>query len=522
MTSSTLRLGRVPGNGPSAGALLILATILATAFATSEAFGAMAALWSREEYSHAWLIMPLAALLLVHRYSDAPSGGTRWVGVVLSAIAAVSILAGVASRSQPLSIYGWILGIAGVVWASTGSRGMRVLAAPIGFLVFMIPLPLAVYIEVSNGMRHVSSQIGLTLMEAAGLQASLDGNVIALAAGQLEVAEACNGLRYLFPLLSVGYLIAVVMQDRPWKRLTLVASAVPVAVVVNGIRLAMTAALVDRYGMGMAEGVPHDLLGFVLFGFCVALLLGEAALLRRLPPEGRPIAFDALVPTGKSLSAATRWAWTAPMRASCAILLAAAVLAAVMPARIDNVPVRRPLTLFPMELGTWGGKPTTLDPAIVQALGMTDYVLADYMPQGKPGYAPVNLYVAYYATQKFGTQVHSPRLCIPGGGWAFESERRVAIPMPDGSATAATRAVIEKGGTRQLVYYWFDQRGRQIDGELKLKAYAFLDSITRHRSDGALVRLVTPIREGDEASAETELLGLARALHRILPTYVPS
>lgn len=510
-----------PHRGDRTGFAIVLLVLGLVALATSPALRATSIMWSQAEYSHAWLVMPLAVLLFAHRFATAEHGGDRLLGVVVCALSVTLMVAGWATRNTTLSIYGGIAGLYGLTWSCVGSRGMRDLTAPIAFLAFMIPLPLAVYIALSQAMQLISSKMGVALIAAMGVDVLGDGNVIELANGRLEVAEACNGLRYLFPLLSIACLLAMLLEDRIWKKIALVLSALPIALAMNAVRLALIGVLVDRYGMSMAEGTQHEVEGFAVFALCVGLLVLEMQVLSRLGTRGRPIAVDALLPDRRTLRALTRWPPSLTFAVSCLILAAGALLVSTLPARVELVPDRRPLALFPMSLGEWSGRPQSLDPLVLGSLGLTDYVLADFTPQAAATGRPVNFYIAYYASQRLGTQVHSPRLCIPGGGWDVVSQSTVEVARPDGTTSPADRVVIQKGDVRQIVYYWFEERGRRLTSETEIKVFALLDAVKRNRSDGALVRLVAPVTGGDDAQADRTLRDFIAVADPALRKFLP-
>ena len=182
---------------------------------------------------------------------------------------------------------------------------------------------------------------------------------------------------------------------------------------------------------------------------------------------------------------------------------------------------------FPLALdGGWRGRPDHLAPDVLAILALDDYLLADYTRPGEP---PVNFYSAYYATQSGGGSSHSPRTCIPGGGWAMTALEEHAVALPAAAGAAAplpplrvNRALIQKGEQRQLVYYWFRQRGRSLTDEYAVKWYILSDGIARNRSDGALLRLVTPIAPGeDPARADRRLAEFLAQVQPLLPAFVP-
>ena len=154
-------------------------------------------------------------------------------------------------------------------------------------------------------------------------------------------------------------------------------------------------------------------------------------------------------------------------------------------------------------------------------LKLDDYLLADYARRGD---GPVNLYIAWYATQTAGASTHSPRACLPGGGWRILDLRRTPIAQarPGATALEVNRALVAYGDQRQLVYYWFLQRGRTVTNEYLVKWYLLVDALWRHRTDGALVRLVVPIPPGmADGEADRDLQAFATAIAPHLSRYIP-
>jgi EpsI family protein len=204
-----------------------------------------------------------------------------------------------------------------------------------------------------------------------------------------------------------------------------------------------------------------------------------------------------------------------------ALLAATTIPALLLPQRVEVTPSRADFGAFPMQLADWRGHREYLESEYVNALKFTDYIMADYAGPSRSG---VNLYVTYYESQRKGESAQSPKVCLPGGGWKIEnlSERVVPAALTGGQQLHVNRAVIAHGSERQLVYYWFQQRGRIITGEYQVKWFLFWDALTRNRSDGSLVRLITPIVPGEtDVQAEATLQKFTRAVAPVLPQYVP-
>jgi EpsI family protein len=172
-------------------------------------------------------------------------------------------------------------------------------------------------------------------------------------------------------------------------------------------------------------------------------------------------------------------------------------------------------------VGDWVGRRDTLQPIYLDALRLDDYVLTDY--RGPDGQL-VNFYSAYYQQQDSTRAIHSPHDCIPGGGWEITRFEQRTFPAEGGiGAFKYNRAVVQLGSHRQIVYYWFQERGRRLTNEYTARWYLFWDALTRHRTDGALVRFVAAVPpDADEADVDARIMKLASAITPTLSRYVPN
>ena len=160
-----------------------------------------------------------------------------------------------------------------------------------------------------------------------------------------------------------------------------------------------------------------------------------------------------------------------------------------------------------------------MEPDVERQLRPDDYLLSDYKASdGKV----VNFYVAYYASQIKNNYPHSPNDCIPASGWNITSFHRTTY-VDNGMNWPVNRAVIQKNATKQLVYYWFDGRGRKVASENLARWYLHVDAVVLNRTDGALVRLVTQIHAGEpEYEADRRLQAFIRDAMPTLSEYLPS
>ena len=137
------------------------------------------------------------------------------------------------------------------------------------YLFFMLPLPQVLYLPLSLKLQTISSELGVALISLFGVPVFLEGNVIDLGSYQLQVAEACSGLRYLFPLMSFGFLFAVLYRGPTWHKLVLFFSTIPITILMNSVRIAIVGMLVSFFGTEQAEGFLHFFEGWVIFIVCI-------------------------------------------------------------------------------------------------------------------------------------------------------------------------------------------------------------------------------------------------------------
>jgi len=479
------------------------------------------------EFSHCLLIPPIAAFLIWQqkdRLELVPFDGSWW-GVALVACSGILLLLGQLGTIYVIVEYAYIVSLFGLVLSFTGIQAFRLIRVPLLILLFMVPLPSFVVSNLSSKLQLASSLIGAGFMRLAGISVFLEGNVIDLGGYKLQVAEACDGLRYLFPLITLGFLMAYFYKGAMWKRVVLFLSSIPVTVIMNSFRIGTIGVMVEHWGIAMAEGFLHEFQGWLVFMASAALMLGEIAILNVVSRERGTwrqlfgVEFPAPSPQGASqrLRPVPR-----AFLASCALLAAFAAISWFAPRPEEIIPTRASFIDFPMNLPGLTGRREALEGIYIDALKLDDYLLADYS-DGSGG--AVNLYIAWYNSQRKGEAVHSPRACLPSGGWQLSGFDQRTLPgvTINSRPLRVNRTLITLGDHRQLVYYWFEQRGRVVTNEFVVKWFLFWDALTRHRTDGALVRLVTPLpSDGSEADADRRLTRMASAIAPLLNRYVPN
>lgn len=184
------------------------------------------------------------------------------------------------------------------------------------------------------------------------------------------------------------------------------------------------------------------------------------------------------------------------------------------------VPIKKSLSLFPRELGEFRLTDTFQSSAdVIQLLGVDDYIQYNY---SSPTDGAVNLYVGYYQSVGVTGGYHSPKNCLPGGGWGIDSVKEITLPADvGGKQPAVTRMLIRKGSDYQVVVYWYQNRGRIIASEYWEKVYLVLDALFKGRRDGAFIRIITYAPNGDIIKADKAAQAFAVEALVQLQTYLP-
>jgi exosortase len=223
-------------------------------------------------YSHGFVVAPIALFLAwqqrdrLRRTASRPSG----FGLVVIAVSLAIYVLGSLGAELFLTRISLLGVIAGTVLYVFGPQYLRVLAFPLAFLVFMIPLPAIVFDRATVSLQLVASRMGEELLRAADVPVLRDGNILTLPAITLEVNDACSGIRSLMALLSVAALVGYFSDVPPWQRVLLTSAALPIAIVLNGVRIAATGLAASRFGPAAASGAIHATAGWIVFMLALA------------------------------------------------------------------------------------------------------------------------------------------------------------------------------------------------------------------------------------------------------------
>lgn len=498
----------------SAGGLLLL---------SNESLVELVKRWStQKEYGHAWLVPAISGYLFYGNYHQMPRGSSPTLAIVVWGIACLFALTGWVAGLFFIAQLSVVLSLIAILLLMYGRKAVCLQWASLVFLIFAIPLPYMIEAPLTAQLQLISSQLAVWMIAYLDMPVYLAGNVIDLGVLQLQVVEACSGLRYIFPLMSLGFLAGYFYRGPLWARTLIFASTIPIAVVSNSVRIAVVAWLATEYQLPVEAGVIHDLEGLLLFLICMIMLFIEISGIN-LVVYGRQktlwlkLGFpDVSASTGKNIFDLTVFNKPQVVIYFAFITLVSMYIQQLVEQKRQVSGQPTFLAAFPLRWDGWKGLPVTLPEITTSALLMDDYLSINYSHSNSE--IPVNFFVSYYASQRSGQSPHSPKVCIPGGGWniaLFERDSAKGLPF--------NRVVIAQGERRQLVQYWFVERGRPVANEYYKKWLLIKDFVAHGRTDGALVRITTPVHTTETLdSANRRLTEFRETVAHQIMFYLPA
>lgn len=201
------------------------------------------------------------------------------------------------------------------------------------------------------------------------------------------------------------------------------------------------------------------------------------------------------------------------------ILIVTAALFLHAHSRQEVLPPRLPLESFPAQIASFNSSDIPIDKDQLEVLGKGEFLHRSYDDREQPF---IDLFIAFYPSQRTGETPHSPQNCLPGSGWAPLENTRISLQMPGHSPFPVNRYVIAKGDSRELVLYWFWAHNRGVASEYWNKFYLVSDSIKMNRSDGALIRITSPLLPGETiVAAQQRIAPFVDQVLPLLNLYIP-
>jgi EpsI family protein len=492
------------------GPWLIFVGLVAALLAAHRApIAGMLDLWNRSPmYSYGYVVPAISFYLvwsLRDRLAPLPSAPDVPAGLAVSLVSALLLLGSTASGIQIVGQIGLVVGIVGCALLAFGAARVRAAWIALAYLLLMVPVWDALTDRLHVPFQNLSASIGVQIISAAGIPAARDGVFLRLPNITLEVARACSGINYLIAVVALGVPLTYLGLRSPWRRVALVATALVVAALSNGLRVALIGILAHFDVGSPLHGPGHVLHGLFVAGIGHAVLLAGVAWMRDRGTPAAAAASTAPPATPAAPPAGRRpWAWVA---ATACLFLA---VPAVIDARGDGgVPLAAPLESLPRELGRWYVDPFAPPPAAAP-WWEPDVVLSRRYRTAAG--RSVDLYVGYYPTQRQErelvsfrtTDLHrdASRVEVAGHGVAFPVN---SVARASGAGTVVT-------------LFWYDLDGEVATTPASAKLRTLWNVLRRGHSNGAVVMLSGAAPNGRADDALIELAALTRAaLGRSLP-----
>ncbi|MBT0666189.1 EpsI family protein [Geobacter pelophilus] len=451
---------------------------------------------SNEDYSYGFIIPMVTLYLLWDKRSLLLSTPVRssWRVLPLLLIFILVSIYGVLGSSGNIAMP--VVPILIVLFAAfcLGTEFARKALLPLGFLIFMVPIPAVLERTIGTWLKSVSSVLGGSLVRLFGIPVHVSGNLIDLGVTKLQVVDACNGLRYLFPLLAIGVIYSYLFERTTWKRIFCVIATLPIAVLINSLRIGITGILANWYGAAAAEGFFHDFTGWVLFMVAFVLLYLLGRVLTFFPPRQKKGVVASPAPMPAGATDAINGRISNRVYATALVLLVAVAALSWSTSALPAVKLRGGIESFPTSFAGWQGTSTLVDPEIVRMSGAEEAFSGQYANENRE---QVSLYIGYRSTAFLESEnfFHSPTVCLPSNGMKTTINRtRTISGIPRWGDLTVTEMVTEGLGSRMLVYFWFQTKDRATYDKNINRYHLTLHALTRDNTYDLFLRPIAQLQ----------------------------
>jgi exosortase D (VPLPA-CTERM-specific) len=455
-------------------------------------------LWMTDgDYSYAFLIPLITGYIIWEKRKQIASTplGTNWMGGIFFLVFLMISLYGILGSSPSAVRPAIPLMILSITLFCFGTAVFRVLAFPLGVLIFMIPLPTTVQAMIGVPLKLIASKLGVLMMQLFGISVFIEGNVIDLGVTQLQVADACSGLRYILPLFAMGVLFAYFFEKVRWRQLVLVLTTIPIAIIANGFRVGMTGILVSFYGNSAAEGLFHDFSGWLVFMLSFGLLFLLQLGLKAIPTKALGKTKEQQNPDIDIKS--KKQSISAIPLVLCSLLLLIASGMVYSTSVLPSLSLKDGFRGFPLVINDWQGTIETMDNEIISLSGAEEAFNGSY--KNKDGRI-VSLYIGYRGSPFNESEnfFHSPSICLPSSGWETDRITKRTVNNVDPFKNIMVHEmIVEKMEQKQLVYYWFQTKNRTSYNVNINRFHLSLHALMRDNTYDLFIRPITPWYPGE-------------------------
>lgn len=477
--------------------------------------------WNEDDFSYCYLV-PFVFLYIVYIKADVMRSleqKSSFIGLLMLFISGIIFIAGRQGSLETLTYLSIWLSMVSLFFIVFGMQMIRKMVFPLVLLAFIVPVPHFLNNIFTFKLKLISSALSVKMMQLTGISVFREGNIIDLGITQLQVVDACSGLRYVYPLVFMGFIFAYLFHKKWWEKIVIILATIPISVLSNALRIAITGYLMVNVSPELAEGFFHGFSGWLIFMASFVILAILSLIMRRIgikngvdtpAPRIKPKGENAVI-NFKNVKLYCLWFATL-------ILLCFWGINSIF--NLSTItPERKTFENFPTQIGDWEGKNSYLSPEILEELWADDYVQISFNNRKTGNF--LLFFVPYYDYQKNRHTAHAPAACLVGSGYAPVKKGVIARDFPSGKEKIG-QMILEKDNQRLLSNFWFQGRGRIVASEYLNKWYLFWDSIAKRRTDGALVRIELPMKQGQSVEDAQKIVDdFTREIMEILPEYLP-
>jgi exosortase D (VPLPA-CTERM-specific) len=471
-----------------------------------------------------YALAPLAAILIIRNtLKQSSNGHGAYIGIILLSIAIFLGLFGKYSSIYYVANIGFLLALLGLFIASWGIGWVGDNWKPVALLLLLVPMPHFILIRLFSHLTTLAAKISVLVAQFLGLSVFIEGNMLEFGGVRKNALDVGSPFSYLFLCISLGLFLLNFTPPGTLRYLVNLVSGPAILFAATVFRIVGIARVSNARGASAAEAFGAATSGpSILAGVVFMQMLIFAAV---LTIGGLKTLVSGSARTGKAAGIALKWPeMRSPVSVSIcvAMIICAALLSAGVSASSDREMPHVRFERFPTAFGLRQASPVSVDPVQLKSMQLNDFLSVDFTDPRKTD--RVNVWVAYYSSQKPGGSIHSPKACLSGSGWEMSDCQVVTLKnvIADNKELSLNRAIMKQGSRRQLTYFWYNVAGTLITNEYLVKWHIFWNKLTKHRSDGALIRLITTVGEGEaEDSADARLQRLMRELLPALSPHIP-
>jgi exosortase D (VPLPA-CTERM-specific) len=460
--------------------------------------------WIDDDYSYGFLIPVISAYILWDKREVIKKLHLKSAGKVLPFLIFFVLLSlyGILGSSGNISMPSVPILIILFTTFCFGWATIKELIIPLGFLIFMVPIPSSIEGTLGLSLKNISTKMGEAIIRSFNIPVNVNGNVIDLGVTQLQVVDACNGLRYLFPLFALGVAYAYFFEKITWKRIAVVLSTIPIAVITNGVRIGITGILAQKYGASVAEGFFHGFSGWLLFMFAFACLFVVSRILTLFPSKGKAdgkksdVNEEPKPPLQKGFTGNINGAFFT----SIGLMMIVGALS-LSTGALPPVLLKSGIKTFSTEFAGWKGQASIVTPETIIKSGAEEAFSAFYNNDKQNG---VSLYMGYRSTAFLSNEnfFHSPTVCLPASGWTILSKSTHVIGnVPQFGKLEVGQLIMEEMGEKELVYYWFQTKDKTTPYKTINRFHLAVHALERDNTHDFFIRPITHISKNETIEA---------------------